>query len=97
MNIMAGTLSPEQLAAEQRQKAIVDALRGMQAPQQAPAQQGGRVVSAGALGDGLSNDSLSGIGKGIGGLFGNLGTAFKYDTNPFSQQTAMLMNQDKGF
>lgn len=82
MNIMAGTLSPEQLAAEQRQKAIVDALRGMQAPQQAPAQQGGRVVSAGALGDGLSNDSLSGIGKGVGTGLSKLGGLFSSPTGP---------------
>jgi len=39
----------------------------------------------------------SGLGNLLGGLFGNVGTAFKYDTRIGSQQTSMLAAQDAVF
>ena len=94
MDMMAGTLAPEQMAQQQRQQMMVDALRaGMQ--QSPSVQRAGNVVSAGGgVADSFNTNALGGA---LGNLGGNLGTAFKYDTNPFSQQTAMLRAQDAGF
>ena len=62
---MPGTLSPEQQQQGQQQSALVDALRafGQQKPAAAPV-QAGRVVSTGALGDGMDTNAIGGaIGK----------------------------------
>jgi hypothetical protein len=36
-------------------------------------------------------------GGGGGGMGANFGTAFRYGTTPFSQQTSMLAEQDRFF
>ena len=93
MNTMAGTLAPEQMAQQQRQQMMVDALRA--STRSPAAQRAGNVVSAnGGVADSFNTNALGGA---LGNLGGNLGAAFKYDTNPFSQQTAMLRAQDAGF
>ena len=95
MNVMPGTLTPEQM---QMQQAIVEALRQPQIAQQAaPMMQSNRVVAAsGGMGQGV--DALGqGLGKFGDSLGFNMRTANTYGTNPLSQQTNMLAAQDAAF
>lgn len=95
MNVMPGTLTPEQM---QMQQAIVEALRQPQIAQQAaPMMQSNRVVAAsGVMGQGV--DALGqGLGKFGDSLGFNMRTANTYGTNPLSQQTNMLAAQDAAF
>ena len=97
MNVMAGTMTPEQMAMQQR---IVEALRAPQVQQMAQAQAaqtGSQSPASGQMGQAVS-DFASPIGKALGGYVGNnLSTSMKYGTNPFSQQTNMLAAQDAAF
>jgi len=101
MDWMAGTLSPEQMAQQNRQQqALVEALR--QASTFDPNNAGGQqlVQSSGAAGgDNTAGgaDALGGmLGKGLGYGVDNIATANRYGTNVGSQQTGMLQAQDAG-
>ena len=94
--VMAGTLLPGQMDT----KAIIDALRQQPQSQQPLMTQQDQVVSAHPTDDsGQSMYDAMGrlIGKGVSYVGNNLGTALRYDTNPFSQQTNMLAAQDAAF
>lgn len=96
--MMLGTASPEEMAQQQQQQALVDALRQQStfnpaqaqqlAPQQAPAGD-----ASGGLAGGLGNM----VGQGANWLGNNMSTANKYGTNVGSQQTNMLQAQDAAF
>jgi len=51
-----------------------------------------QTIGMSGLGEGLQ----SGLGKGMDSLTGNLGTAIRYNTIPFREQTRMLARQDSG-
>jgi len=51
----------------------------------------GSTVSSGGMG------SMGGTGSWFDNLLGNQSTASRYNTNPYSQQTSMLAEQNKGF
>lgn len=94
MENMPGTLSPEEMAKLQM---FADALRapGIQQSSFNPAQGGGmQTPQANPMGGFSSGMQL---GKGLQPGVSNIGTALKYDTTPFSQQTNMLAAQDAGF
>lgn len=100
MEWMEGTLSPEQMAAQQQQQQmLVDALR--QTPMFDPNNaEGQQVVQAGGAG-GDSTGGMAGglgdlLGNGLTSMAGNVGTANRYGTNIGSQQTGMLQAQDAG-
>jgi hypothetical protein len=46
---------------------------------------------------GMSGSSMGGTGSWFDNLLGNQSTASRYSTNPYSQQTSMLAEQDRGF
>lgn len=95
MEYMPGTepVDPNQ---QQFQMMLAEALR-QQPQQQAQQQAGNRVVSAGAMGDGLTQGGIGAMGGALRGMGQNIGTAAQYGTNPFSQQTNMLAAQDAAF
>ena len=90
---------PEQKTPEQQQQAaLIEALRGMGGQQQGAPAQTGNVVSANANGSGFAQgaqlgQSLGQLGQGLNDQYG-LTTAFKYGTNPGSQQTMAIARQD---
>lgn len=94
--VMPGTVDPSQQQQGQFQQQLVDALRNFGGG--APQQQGQRITSANAGGEGMDTDALGqALGKGAGYLGSNFSTAMQYGTNPFSDQTSMLMAQNAGF
>ena len=60
----APAIAPPQQSDQQKQEALIAALRGLNAPQQAPVQMG-RVTPVGTVADGIDS-------KAIGGALGNL-------------------------
>jgi len=67
---MAGTIDPAKQEQDQKQQAIIDALRGIGGQQQQAPEQVGKVVSTGSAASGLDPTAIGGALKGIGGMFG---------------------------
>lgn len=88
----------------------LDSGRGLGTAQGNAAQFGSNLMSKAALGQaGATANFGAQLGKGIGGMFngggqygnfgstlGNFNTADTYDTNPWSQQSSMLAEQEMG-
>ena len=94
-NVMAGTLTPEQMTASPQQQAIIDALRGGTGSQQFnPSATTG--VQGSSQGFQMSQPGMSTIGDGLNYGMNNIATANRYGTDIGSQQTGMLQAQDAG-
>jgi hypothetical protein len=58
---------------------------------------GSALSSIGSTVSGMGSSSFGGTGSWFDNLLGNQSTASRYSTNPYSQQTSMLAEQDRGF
>lgn len=97
INVMTGTMTPEQMAMQQH---IAEALRAPQVQQMAQSHTGQAAPQSSAPGQmgQAVGDFASPVAKALGGYVGNnLGASMKYGTNPFSEQNRMLAAQDAAF
>ena len=62
---MAGTIDPAKQEQDQKQQAIIDALRGFNAAPQDVPQQGSKVVSTGSAASGLDPTAIGGALKAM--------------------------------
>jgi hypothetical protein len=58
---------------------------------------GTALSGAGSIAGSMGGSSFGGTGSWFDNLLGNQSTASRYNTNPFSQQTSMLAEQNRGF
>ena len=98
MNMMPGTMSPEQLGmVSDQQQPLIDALRQGGNPQMQQQQSQQQIIPVGSMVDPQVAALLGkGLGAGVNWLADDLSTANTYGTNPMSEQTRMLQAADAG-